>query len=376
MPSDVQKLMEVQDADRHILRLKEEIASLPKKVAAIEQKLAGTKAVLENAKTAVKADEAARRKHEATIQELQGKISKYRDQSLDVKTNEQYKALLHEIQFSEQEIRAQEDKILDLMVNAEAREKKVKAAEADLKTEMAEIEKEKADARERTARDEKELAEWAAKRNDLRAGINPDLLRHFERVSKFRGSGISEVLNQKCTACQVMLRPQTYNEVKSGKVIECESCQRILFFDPAKEVAAAPSNAPHHRRRVRPKSDAPQAWFYRPSFQDHGEVLLVYNNESGTSSRRVYDFNNGREIGDVLVREGKYPLAFPEDMTDDTIRLNGNWDDAELESWGTEMPMTVLDLLHVDLQSARADANPRSKPRPDEAITAEHPAAR
>ena len=132
MPSDVQKLMEVQDADRHILRLKEEIASLPKKVAAIEQKLAGTKAVLENAKTAVKADEAARRKHEATIQELQGKISKYRDQSLDVKTNEQYKALLHEIQFSEQEIRGQEDKILELMLNAEVREKKVKDLLADL----------------------------------------------------------------------------------------------------------------------------------------------------------------------------------------------------------------------------------------------------
>jgi predicted nucleic acid-binding Zn-ribbon protein len=376
MSSDVQKLMEVQEADRNILRLKQEIASLPKKVAAIEQKLAGTKAVLENAKTAVKADEAARRKYEVTIQELQAKISKYRDQSLDVKTNDQYKALLHEIQFSEQEIRGQEDKILELMLNAEAREKNVKAAEAELKAEMAEIEKEKADARERTAKDEKELAEWNAKRDQLRAGIDPDLLRHFERVSRFRGSGISEVLDQKCTACQVMLRPQTYNEVKSGKIIECESCQRILYFDPSKEVAAAPSNAPHHRRRVRPKSDAPQAWFYRPSYGEHGEVLLVYNNDSGTSSRRIYDFNNGREIGDVLIREGKYTLAFPEDMTDDTIRLNGNWDDKEVESWGSEMPMTVLDLLHVDLQAARSDASHRpAKHDPHEAITSEHPAA-
>jgi uncharacterized protein len=376
MVSDVQKLMDLQDADRHILRLKDEIASLPKKVAAIEQKLAGTKTVLENAKTAVKADEAARRKYESTIQELQGKISKYRDQSLDVKTNEQYKALLHEIQFSEQEIRVQEDKILDLMVNAEAREKGVKAAEADLKAEMAEIEKEKADARERTAVDEKELAEWNAKRETLRASIDPDMLRHFERVSKFRGSGISEVRDQKCMACQVRLRPQTYNEIKGGKVLECESCQRILFFDPSKEVAAAPSTAPHHRRRVRPKSDAPQAWFYRPSYGEHGEVLMVFNNESGTSSRRIYDFNNGREIGDALIREGKYMMAFPEDFPEDCIRLNGNWDDEELESWGTEMPMTVLDLLHVDLQSARSDAGQRTtKSNPSEAITAEHPAA-
>ena len=99
----------------------------PKRVAAIEEKkLAGTKAVLENAKIAVKADEASR-KYETAIKDVQQKISKYRDQSLEVKTNEQYRALMHEIQFAEQDIRANEDKILELMVNAEAREKSVSA---------------------------------------------------------------------------------------------------------------------------------------------------------------------------------------------------------------------------------------------------------
>src|SRR5256885_7271458 len=112
----------------------------PKRVALIEQKLAGTKAGLEKARAAVKTDEAARRKYETAITDLRGKISKYRDQSLDVKTNEQYKALLHEIQFAEQEITANEDKILELMVNAEAREKEVKAAQIELKEETAEIE--------------------------------------------------------------------------------------------------------------------------------------------------------------------------------------------------------------------------------------------
>ena len=72
-------------------------------------------------KLPIKADEAAKRKHEGTISEVRGKISKYRDQSLDVKTNDQYKALLHEIQFAEKEIAGTEDKILELMVNADAR---------------------------------------------------------------------------------------------------------------------------------------------------------------------------------------------------------------------------------------------------------------
>src|SRR5215470_5688329 len=209
MLPDIEKLLELQIADKEIRQLRDEIAALPKRVAAIEAKLAGTKSLLEKARAAVKADDAARKKFDATIVDLRGKISKYRDQSLDVKTNEQYKALLHEIQFAEQEIRINEDKILELMVNAEAREKDVKAAEAELKGETAEIEKEKEEARRVTAEDEKKLAEWNSKRDGLRSGVSSDLLRHYERVAKFRGSGLSEVRDHKCMACQVMLRPQT-----------------------------------------------------------------------------------------------------------------------------------------------------------------------
>src|SRR5712671_7730320 len=150
MLPDIEKLLQLQVADKEIRRLQDEVAALPKRVAAIEQKLAGTKAQLENARTAAKGDEVNRKKFEAAIKDVQGKISKYRDQSLEVKTNEQYKALLHEIQFAEQDIRANEDKILELMVNAEVREKEVKAAEAELKEETAEIEKEKKIAHDRT----------------------------------------------------------------------------------------------------------------------------------------------------------------------------------------------------------------------------------
>src|SRR6202035_1755912 len=150
MSPEIEHLISLQRTDREIQRLQAEIAELPRRVTVIEEKLAGTKAGLEKARGTVKADEAPRRKYETSIQDLQQKISKYRDQSLEVKTNDQYKALMHEIHFAEQDIRSNEDKILELMVNAEAREKDVRAAEAELKTEMAEIEAEKASARART----------------------------------------------------------------------------------------------------------------------------------------------------------------------------------------------------------------------------------
>src|SRR5229473_1832593 len=364
MLPDIDKLLALQVADKEIRRLQDEVAALPKRVAVIEQKLAGTNAQLEKARNAAKGDETNRKKFESAIKDLQAKISKYRDQSLDVKTNDQYKALLHEIQFAEKEIAATEDKILEIMVNADARDKEVKAAQAELKVETAEIEKEKEEARQRTAEDEKLLAEWRAKRDQIRTAVNDDLLRHYERVSKFRGSGISEVRDQKCMACRVMLRPQTYNEVRSGtQTIVCDSCQRILYFNPAEEMADLKPSTTRVKRH-HPKMDAPQAWYYRAEFADLGEVFLCLTNARGQASRRIYDVHTGRLIGDILIREGDYRQAFPEDITG-AIRLNGSWTEAELDAFGTELPMVALDSLRFDLDHARHEAASGSHAKPE-----------
>jgi len=243
MNQDLQNLIALAKADEEIARLEAEIAELPRRVAAIEQKLARTKAQLEGAKKAIADDAAEKRKQESAMQDLQGKISKYREQQLAVKTNEQYKALTHEIQFAEQGIGKAEDRILELMLDSEEREKTLKAAEAELKEETAEIEREKTVARERTAADQAELKTWRAQREQLRAALDDSYLVHYDRVVKLRRNAIAGVRDQKCLACNVMLRPQTYNELRSGeKLITCDSCGRILYYEaPA---AAVPAGAP------------------------------------------------------------------------------------------------------------------------------------
>lgn len=373
MLPDIDKLLALQVADQEIRKLQEEIAELPKRITVIEQKLAGTKAQLEKTRAAAKADEANKKKFESAIQDLQGKITKYRDQSLDVKTNEQYKALLHEIQFAEQEIRINEDRILEVMLNVEGREKAVKVAEAELKAETAEIDSEKKEARRVTAEDQAKLADWSAKRDGLRQGIDDDLLRRYERVMKFRGTGLAEVRDHKCMGCQVMLRPQTYNEVRNGEqIVYCDSCQRVLYFIPANEPKPEqPVEPVHTRRRPRPKADASQAWFYRPDYGEEGEVLFVFRNRDSAATRVIYEMHSGRQLGDVLNREGNYRQAFPEDLTDSAIRLNGHWEEAEMEEWGAEMPSSALDSLHNDLRAAQREHDKTHK----EHSAAEHSAA-
>ena len=240
MNADLEKLLSLKDVDREIARLQAEIAELPRRVAAIETKLAGIKAHIEEVKARGKANESKRRSLEAEIQSQQQKISKYRDQSLEVKTNDQYKALMHEISFAEKDIRNCEDQILEIMLETESQDKDLKQAELEQKSQAAEVEKEKSLARARTEQDERELGEWSAKRATLRAGINSDVLERYDRVVRARGVAIAEVRDQKCMACNVVLRPQTYDELRSNQLImSCDSCGRILYYDATRDAVPA-----------------------------------------------------------------------------------------------------------------------------------------
>src|SRR5712672_374612 len=207
MNADLQRLTELEKIDREALRLTEEVASLPKRVAAIEEKLAEHKAAVDQAKARVKGNEASRRQNEADIKGFQEKIAKYRSQQSSVKTNDEYRALLHEVEFAEKQISGCEDKILELMIGLE--------------------------------NDEKLLAGLTGKRDELRAGVDYSALAHYDRVMRQRKSAMAEARDQKCMACFVMVRPQIWQEIRTNEqIITCNSCGRILYFDPASEAAA------------------------------------------------------------------------------------------------------------------------------------------
>src|SRR5258708_4199796 len=177
-------------------------------------------------------------------------------------------------------------------------------------------------------------------------------------------------------ACQVMLLPQSYKDVLTGEqTVVCDSCQRVLYFNPAHEMQAL---EPDHRRsrRHHPKIDAPQAWYYRQEFGDAGEVFLCLANAGGQASRRVFDMHTGRLVGDILIREGDYRHAFPEDITG-AIRLNGSWTEHEMENGGPEIPMPALVSLHVDLEAAQYKMKSRApaKPEPPPPASPQHAAS-
>lgn len=240
MLQDLALALRLQALDRKIAGLENEIATLPKHIAEIEKKLEAHTRRLEIDRAALTANQRDRKRLEGDIQTHEQKISKLKDQMLQAKTNEQYRAFQNEISYVETEIHKAEDRILDLMEQSEPLEKNVKAAEAGLKTEQQQVEAEKKLARERTAADESDLAQQRDERKSIAAQMPPRFYTEYERVrKKTKNTPIADATEGRCGACQITLRPQFFQDLRRGdKVMFCESCGRILTYNPAVDVAS------------------------------------------------------------------------------------------------------------------------------------------
>ena len=233
MNVDLKHLIRLQSIDLSILEIQERIDVFPGISKALDAKLSAANAALEAAREKSKNDQASRKKLEGEVSAFEAKISKYREQMLSVKSNEEYKALQKEIEHAQEGIRGVEDKILNLMMAAEGVQADIKAAEVRLKEDQQMVNQERKALEAENQKDVSALESYVSERKTIEPMISADLLSRYERVRKFRGGiGVAPAKDYMCDACKVRLRPQVFQEVrKNDKIIACEACQRVLY-DP------------------------------------------------------------------------------------------------------------------------------------------------
>lgn len=242
MDPDLERLVRLQELENDLRRLRTELAEAPGRRSGFDDALAAERSRLDAARSGLEESQKLRRHNEGHLQDLEGKRSKYKSQLMDVKTNKEYTAMLHEIETVEREISVTEDKILAEMERADdlkqqaAREEGIFAeAEALHRGEVASLD-------ERVASLEAAAQQVEASRDELAATLPDELRERFERVAGFRGQGVAEAADGMCMGCRVKLRLQFYVEVKRNDAVrQCEACSRILYFTPpAPEVAPVP----------------------------------------------------------------------------------------------------------------------------------------
>src|SRR3989442_8868300 len=231
MNSDLKQLIRLQTIDLAIQELRARIDKFPGISKALDEKLRSARAALESAKERAKSNQGNRKKLESEISSIESKISKYRDQMMAVKTNDEYRALQHEIEHAQNAIRKIEDDILNLMMEAESAQSETKTAEARLKEDQQKVDQERKQLKEENQRDLSALESYLKERKEIETSISSELLPRYERVRKARGGiAVAAARNEVCEFCQVRIRPQVYQEIRSNdQIIACDPCQRILY---------------------------------------------------------------------------------------------------------------------------------------------------
>ncbi len=224
-------LLALQDVDMKIRGLKTRLTMLPKEREANEKKLAATSAALKAKQDRLKNTELAIRAAESEINQLNESIKKLQVNSALVKKNNEYQAMLTEIQHHKDRISDQETKLLGLMDTADTQRKAVKAEETQSAAQIKSIQ----DELEEFNAMEKEIKEQGralvAKSKEFATRIPSDLLERYNRLLKDNGPPAVKLDGEVCGNCRFKATPQTRNACRSGMIVNCDNCAHMLYCD-------------------------------------------------------------------------------------------------------------------------------------------------
>lgn len=238
MHPDVEKLMSLQRYDLEAKRLRDEMIAMPKMVAELEAKAGATAGQRAVVMDLIAKEEALRRRLESDVRDRQEKIKKVEKQSAQAISTIQANAFEHEMSFLKSEITKLEDAEIESMERTEQLDQQKTVADTALETAQKKHALEKERAAATLGVNKVALADVEARRATVRAGIGEVALSLYDRIAKAKGTGLAEALNQKCLACQMLVRPQRWNDLRerdNQEMLTCESCGRLLYYDPARD---------------------------------------------------------------------------------------------------------------------------------------------
>jgi len=239
--ADLERVIALQRLDTAAEAARRKLADEPEREKALDARLDAAKQHVASAKARLADNQNTRRAIEKELAVHQGRLSKFREQAMAVKTNQEYHAIQHEIAHAQDQIKAHEDRMLDQMLEADDLAAAVKKSEADLAAEQKAVEADRKAMKAEHADLQSSLETIVAQRAEIVSALDKAVLSIFEQVSKKRhGVAVAEAKNGICSICHVRLRPQVFNTVRRNEeIVQCDSCQRILYYNPAS--ATSPS---------------------------------------------------------------------------------------------------------------------------------------
>ena len=244
MLPDLQRLIELQDIESRAAVASKAIAEAPGRIASLDALLQSATASLAAAKQSLTDNQTHRRSIDKDLISAQQRQEKYKEQLMSVKTNDEYRAMQHQIEAVGAEVLQHEERVLVSMMEADEVNAAIKKAESALKAAQSKVAAERGAIENEAKTNQATLAELNAARARLIGALeNKGVIDTFQRIAKVRGTAVARAEGERCTVCQVRLRPAVFAEVrKNDSIVQCDSCNRILYFIPPAKAPVAPDS--------------------------------------------------------------------------------------------------------------------------------------
>lgn len=250
MWEELEQLIQLQQLDLAIGRKDVAAKAIPGQIQSLEEGLKRAKAALDKAKAQADMLQKQRRDKERELEDLTHNLKKRQARLFEVKKNEEYMAVLKEIEVHKEKISVLEEEILILFDKIEEAGGTLKAAGAGFKREEEEFQRARATKEAELTTLEGDLASLQRTRQAQAREVEASLYQTYTRLLKSRGGlAVAEVKVERrkvkvlgssedreetvasCSGCYVALTHQAYNEVRRNeRLMTCENCQRILYY--------------------------------------------------------------------------------------------------------------------------------------------------
>lgn len=241
MLDSIEKLLVLQDRDRRIRRVKGELAHIEPERQMFQVKAGTAQSGLDAAKNRVKQIESDRKNLELEVEGKKQLITKYANQQLQTRKNEEYRALATEINTCKEEIFKIENREIELMEQAEAAQKEVQRATQAAHEARKLMEEQLGQLAAREQNLKKELADLTTNREELAAAVDEIARARYERLVKNKGeSVVVGVQHGVCGGCHMRLPAQVMVTCQAQQeLVTCTNCGRILYYSHDMDLAVA-----------------------------------------------------------------------------------------------------------------------------------------